>query len=173
MKLKFLNFLVGKNVSRIARVILTALGTFILTLPLFDPAGVALDPTLGDAADAVGGVSAETIQSGDFSLADLGTVLGGLVLIALSRIISWARAKNSTVTEWLAPIVGRSVPSLIRALLTAAGVFLARYTGSDMAPEAIAQMPLAEVLALALPILIGNVFSAIEDGKKNPKPVLS
>lgn len=173
MKLKLLNFIVGKNVSRIVRIILTALGTFIVTLPLFDPSGVAIDPSIGDAADAVGSVSAETIKSGEFTLADLGSVVGGLLIIALSKVISYGRAKNPTVTKWLAPIVGRSIPSLIRTLLTATGVILARYTGSDLAPDAIAHQPLVEVLALALPILIGNVFSTLEDGKKNPKPVIS
>lgn len=173
MKLKLLNLVVGKNISRITRVLLTGLGALLLSLPLFDPSGIALDASLGETAEEIGGVPAEKIEAGETTVGDFFTIVGGMLLLWSSRIISRFRAQNPQVAGWLGWIIGRSIPSLIRAGLTATGVFLARWLGTDAAPEAVADLPLSQVLALALPILIGNIFSAIEDGKKNPKPTIS
>ena len=173
MKLKILNLIVGKNLSRIPRVVLTALGTYLLTLPIFDPAGAPLaDPGLAAPASEIGSVTAEQVQDG-LTLREIVQIIGGMLMIWLSRAVSFFRAKFPTLAPAVGVFVGRSIPSLIRAVLTATGVFLARFLGSDMAPEAIADMPLVELGGLILPILIGNVCSALQDGKANPKPLIS
>lgn len=174
MKEKLLKLLVGKNLPHLARVACTALGAWLLTGALFSPETVALDPSLGAAVEAIGAPSVAQVEDG-LNVGELVAAIGGALLIWVSRLLSWLRAKNY---DWLAniigPLIGRSLPSLLRAGMTSLAVVLARFAVEPgVAPEALADKPLASVLGAVAIVLFNNFLSATEDAKRNPvAPVL-
>ena len=171
MKDKLLKLIIGKNLPHVARVLVTALGAFILTGQMFtgDP---ALDPTVGDAVEQIGVPSAEQVKDG-LTIGEIVSWVSGILLMWASRAISYARAKK---LDWLAnligPLIGRSLPSFGRAALVAIAGALARFTAQpELAPEVLADQPAANVIGAVLLVLLSNVFSATEDAKRNPVPV--
>lgn len=172
MKNKIIKAVIGKNLPHVARVLMTALGAFILAGPMFTGDVPALDSTLGDAAEQVGVPSAEQVKDG-LTNGEIAGWFSGILLMWASRAISYARAKK---LDWLAnligPLIGRSLPSLIRAGLVAVAGALARFTAQpELAPDALADQPAANVIGAVLLVLLSNVFSATEDAKRNPVPV--
>lgn len=169
MKEKLIQLVVGKNIPHLARVAITALGAWLLTGSLFSPDTVALDPSIGDAIVEVQAPSAEQVQTG-LEVKEIFGIIGGFGLIWLSRFLSYLRAKKlDWLANWIGPLIGRSLPSLLRAGMTIAAAAFARFTAQpDLAPEAFADMPLASALAAGLLIVANNIFSATEDAKRNP-----
>lgn len=171
MKEKIVSYLIGKNLPHLARVIVTGLGFLLLSLPLFDGKAVAIDPSLVEAIEATDAPSRAEVEDG-LTLNEIVGALLGVMLIWTSRVISRIRAINPQVGTWLGGFIGRSWSSFGRAMLTGAGVLVARWIGSDAPPEVIVDTPLDSILgqglALLVPILLGNVWSKKEDGKTNP-----
>lgn len=163
------HFFIGKNLPSFARAIATFVGTVLLSTVVFDPGGVALDPALGEAADNLAVPSAAQIQDG-VTFGEALSVVGGILLIWVSRFTSFLRAKNlPRVAKYVGPLIGRSIPSLIRAALTAVSAGLAYLTASPAArPEDLADQPLTLGIGAALSFLMARVLSATEDAKRNP-----
>jgi len=166
---KIIAFFVGKNVPSLARALVTMLGTLLLASGLFDPAGVPLDPALADAAGQVEAVTPDQVKDG-LTVGETVQVVMGILLLWASRLNSFLRAKNlDGVAKALGWLIGRSVPSLIRAGLTSCSALLAYLTATpDVAPDVIANHPLSSIAAAVLTFGLGRVMSAIEDGKRNP-----
>jgi len=169
MKKFALKILVGKNIPHLARLAMTALGSLILTSSLFSPETVALDPALGEAATQIQVPSEAEVKDG-LTGGELAGVALGLLLVWASRLLSFARAQN---LDWLAkiagPFIGRSVPSLFRAILIAIGAAGAWFTKEPAAaPEVIADHPLSTLLASVMSVLFANFLSSTEDAKRNP-----
>lgn len=171
MKEKIVSYLIGKNLPHLARVLMTALGALLLTLPLFDGKAEAIDPSLIEAIEATDAPSRAEVEDG-LTLSEVAGAILGFLLIWASRLVSWVRSINPQVGAWIGAFIGRSWPSLGRALLTGAGVVTARWIGSDNPPEVIVNTPLDSLigqgLALLVPIILGNIWSKTEDGKRNP-----
>jgi len=169
MKDKLLKLIVGKNLPHLARVAITALGAWLLTGALFSPDTTALDPAIGDAIAEVHAPSAEQVRDG-LDIGEIFGVVGGTFLIWLSGFLSYLRGRNyDWLANWLGPIIGRSLPSLLRAGMTVLAAAFARFTAQpELAPEAFAQMPAATAIGAVLLVIANNVFSASEDAKRNP-----
>lgn len=162
-------FVIGKNLPSFARSIATFIGTLLLSTVVFDPGGVALDPSLGDAADVIAVPSAAQIQDGA-TFGETLSVLGGILLIWGSRFVSFLRAKNlDRVAGYVGPFIGRSIPSLLRAALTALSAGLAYLTASPAArPEDLVNQPITLGIGAVLSFILARVMSATEDAKRNP-----
>lgn len=166
-----LKLVVGKNIPHIARVVVTFVGGLLLATPLFSPDTVALDPGVGSAITEIGAPSAAEVKDG----LNVGELIGaglGLVAIWVSAFVSYLRAKNY---DWLAnligPLIGRSLPSLGRRVLVILAALLARASAQpEMAPEALANLPVATALGSVLLVAFANLWSATEDAKRNPVP---
>lgn len=169
MKDLLYNLVIGKNLPHAGRWLATFVGSLFLTGALFSPETTALDASLADAAIAVQAPSAAQVEDGLTVQETFGTI-GGFLLIWGSRLVSFFRAKN---LDWVARIfgvfIGRSIPSGLRALMVIAAGALARFTAQpELAPEVLAQMPLANVLTAIALVIFANLTSATEDAKRNP-----
>lgn len=166
---KILVFVVGKNLPHLVRLIMTWLGAFILAGPVFDSGGIPLDPALADAAIAAGVPAAAQVQDG-LTVGEVFSVVSGMLLIWGSRLMSLVRASR---VDWLAgiigPLIGRSLPSLLRAALVAVSGFLVRYTGEGaFGVDSLSGANVGAVVLAVLSVLFANWFSHVEDGNRNP-----
>jgi hypothetical protein len=166
---KLIKFIVGKNAASLGRAIATFVGTLLLSTALFDPAGVPIDPALADAAGQVPAVTVDQVKDGLDVQETLNIILGTLLLWA-SRLVSWLRAKNKDgLAKWLGWLIGRSVPSLMRFLLTGASALVAYLTANPgVAPEWIKEQPLSWVFVSLVTFALARFNSATEDAKRNP-----
>lgn len=171
MKALILKLLVGKNAPALGRALAQLLAGAILASVLF-AAGASPDlpPIAGDDPALVEAYrdtapSAAEIRDG-LDVSELVRILVAFLIVWVARLNSWLRARN---LDWLAKaigfLVGRSVPSLIRCLMdVAAGGLL--YLG--IARPDVAAMPLAGVGEALILFAASRLFSAIEDGNRNP-----
>lgn len=169
LKNKVIALIVGKNLPHLARLIATWLGSLLLLTPLFSSNAHPLDPSLVDVAGSIHAPSAAAVQDG-LTMGEISATIAGLLAIWASRLISWFRAKN---LDWLGSkigfLIGRSLPSLGRAILVGISALLARSgIQPDAAPDALSKMPLANLIGAVLAVLIANLMSATEDAKRNP-----
>lgn len=169
MKEKLIKFVVGKNLPHLARVACTFIGSALLATAVFSPEAAPLDAGVGEVIEQVPVPSAEGVRDGLTVGETVASVVGLLALWA-SRLMSWLRARNY---DWAAriagPLIGRSLPSFFRFLLVAAAGLLARLTAQpELAPEALANMPLATALGAIGAVLLANWSSATEDAERNP-----
>lgn len=169
MKEFIIKLIVGKNLPHLGRVAVTALGSLLLSTALFSPETAALDSTLGEAVELIGAPAASDIDEG-VTFGEFARAILGIGLIWFSRFLSYLRAKN---LDWLAnlvgPLLGRSVPSLIRALLVGVGTTMAYFTKEpSAAPEILADQPVASLVTAAGSFLLANFLSGTEDAKRNP-----
>lgn len=169
MKDLLFKLIIGKNLPHFARWLATGLGAILLTGPLFSPKTEALDAGLGPAAVEIGAPSADQVQDG-MTVGELMAALGGTALIWSSRFISWMRARNLTgLARLIGPLIGRSIPSALRALMVIIAGALARFTAQpEIAPDVLAGMPVANVIGSVLLVMFANLMSATEDAKRNP-----
>lgn len=170
MKALLLKLFVGKNAPSLARALVTMFGGFILGSVLYTagalPDGLLYpspeDAALAEAYNNV--VPGQAEVSDGLTVEETVRVAFGFLLIWVARLTSYLRAKH---LDWLANIIGlvigRSVPSLLRSAMTATSGLLL-YIGVTASPN----LPLAGVGEAFILFVLGRVFSAIEDGKRNP-----
>jgi len=153
--LNLLRPLIGKNVQSLARAASTFIGTALVSVGALEAAQTA-----------------DGVQVGE-----LFQILGGISLIAISRLASWLRAKEgisssvlAPIAETLGPIVGRSIHSLTRAALTAASAWLATTglvkPGTDGAE--LGNMDLEHLLGAVFLFVLARVYSYIQDRGRKP-----
>ncbi len=170
MKTQLIKFIIGKNTASLARAAATFVGSLLLASALFNGEGVALDPSIGgDAAVQANAPDAAAVKDG-LTLGELASGTAGLILIWGSRFVSWLRARNlGWAARGVGFLIGRSVPSLIRAMLTAFAGGLAYLTGNPAeAPEVVAEHPVASVFAAMISFGMARWMSATEDAERNP-----
>jgi hypothetical protein len=171
MKSLLFKILVGKNAPSLGRALAALVVGAILASVLFaSGSSPELPPIPGDDPALVEAYqqhvpSAAEVRDG-LTVDELVRVAIAFLIFWVARLNSWLRARN---LDWLAKaigfLIGRSIPSLIRSLMdVAAGGLL--YLGIAR-PEA-AHMPLAGVGEALILFVASRVFSAIEDGKRNP-----
>lgn len=151
--LKLIRPLIGKNLPSLARSLATLAGSGLVTIGALEASQVA-----------------DGVQVGE-----LFQILSGLVLIGISRMSSWLRAKEgisssvlSPIVESIGPVVGRSVSSFIRAAMTAVAGWLA---GAGLIEEGttgpeLGNLDLETIITAALAFLLARVFSFIQDKGK-------
>lgn len=169
LKLWAVKTVVGKNLPHLGRLCATLVGAFILAGPLYDAKTEALDPAVQEGAEQIQVPDATTVAQ-DPTVGTGVQALLGVLLIWGSRVVSWLRAKNlPSLAKWCGWLIGRSLPSMGRSILVVGAGMLARFTAQqEMSPEDLAGTPLAAIFASVLAVMAANLWSAIEDGKRNP-----
>lgn len=148
--LKLIHPFIGKNAASLARAAATLIGTGLVSIGALEAS---------QAADGV-------------QIAELFQILGGLALVAASRMTSWLRAKEgisssvlAPAAEFLGPIVGRSLHSFARAAMTAVAGWLAAAglveKGTD--EVALGNMDLEHLLVSIILFLVARVYSYLQD----------
>lgn len=148
--LKLIRPLIGKNVASLARAAATLIGTGLVSIG-------ALEATQ----------TADGVQIGE-----LFQILGGLALVAFSRMTSWLRAKEgisssvlAPAAESMGPLIGRSLHSFTRAALTAVAGWLA---SAGLVEEgtnevSLGNMDLEHLLSAVFFFVIARVYSYLQD----------
>lgn len=169
LKLWAVKTVVGKNLPHLGRVCATFIGALILAGPLYSAKTEALDDSLADGATQIQ-VPDPTEVAQEPTVGTGVQALVGILLIWGSRVVSWLRAKNlPTLARWSGWLIGRSLPSVGRSLLVVFAGILARFTAQqEMSPEDLSSTPMAAVFTSILAVMAANLWSAIEDGKRNP-----
>lgn len=182
LKLWIVRAFIGKNAASYGRALTHLLAGLILSSVLFQsgavdlsgapiPGSAAIDPDLREAADAVA-VSRAEIEDG-LTPEELVKVILGIALAWLSRVFSWLRARNlDVVAKVLGFIIGRSIWSLVRFLLESmAGAFVYFGVMPGASPEALAGMPVPDLLSALILFVSARLLSGTEDAKRNPNPL--
>lgn len=170
MKSLIFKLFVGKNSASLGRAAATMLGGVILGSVLYSSGNlpdILAHPAPDDVvlADAFNEVvpSADEVKDG-LTVEETVRTGFGFLLIWVSAFISYLRAKN---LDWLAnilgPLIGRSIPSLVRRSMTAVSGMLL-YLGIQGSTD----LPLAGVGESIILFVLGRALSAWEDGKRNP-----
>jgi hypothetical protein len=150
--LNLLRPLIGKNIASLLRSLVTLLGGFLVTVGLLTAAQTA-----------------DGIQVGEVI-----SVIGGALLMLTSRLINWIRARTlfgrslSPAADFLGPIIGRSLHSLTRAIMTAlAGGLIAieAVPAGATAPQ-IEALDVVNVLVALVLWAIGRIYSYFQDKPK-------
>lgn len=166
--------LVGKNAPSLGRALAAIVVGAILASVLFANGTPELPPIPGDDPALIEAYqehapSAAEVRDG-LTVDELVRVGIAFLIFWVARLNSWLRARN---LDWLAKaigfLIGRSIPSLIRSLMdVAAGGLL--YLGI-VQPD-LAHLPLGAVGEALILFVASRLFSAIEDGKRNPVPAV-
>lgn len=165
IKTWIINAFVGKNAASWGRSVSTWLGGLLLASALFSSTPAPIDPSLGDAVVAVQAPLADQVTDG-LTVEEGFRAGAGLLLIWLSRLISWFRARK---LDWLANamgfLIGRSADSAIRAAMTAVSGLLTYigYTGG-------LKGHLGELAGAVILYVVARLYSAAQDSKANPVP---
>jgi hypothetical protein len=147
---KALRVLIGKNVPSLARWAQTALGAWLVTLGLMDPA---------------------TAENG-FTLGELVMSLGGVFLVLESRFNNWWRGRNlyGVNLSPLGSVIGRSGLSLVRAVLNMLSAWLVTVGAFDMEPAALEALPFDAVITGIVGMLVTRLMSWAEAWLKGELP---
>lgn len=160
-----LRFIIGKNSFHIARKIQTFLGGLLMSSVLFTG---EIDPSLAEnAGHFIEPVTQAEIKDG-LTLGEVMRVVAGFALWWGSRIISYFRARNrDVVAKFAGIIIGRSIHSLYRSLMTLAASALT-FLGISGTGDGLLETPLVTIIGAAL-LLAGNGLSSFfQDSKPNP-----
>lgn len=154
-----LKLIIGKNTPALVRRIVTWIGAALVALAATHAAG-PLDPSLG-AASSLGDISAENL-----TLGQVVQVVTGLLMIYASRLMSFLRARRlDLVASWVGPLIGRSIPQLLGAGLTAVSGWLAVLGINSEDP---ASLPVATIIGAIVSWALAAALSAWEDERRNP-----
>lgn len=154
-----LQWVVGKNAAHIARKLQTFIGGFLLSSALFEPGSIdsAINPDgyipliPGEISDGL--TTGETVRA-----------IIGFILIWGSRVISYLRARNlDWAAEWVGLLIGRSIHSLTRALMTVYASILA-YLGIQGGES----MDIEKLLTAAIVLVVNGIYSKWQDEQDNP-----
>lgn len=163
--IKIIQFVIGKNSAHIARKLSTWIGGFLL-------ASIALPIDPGIPMEGFEGLTPEEINDG-LTMGELFRGMIGFAMFGASRAMSFFRARKlDWLAEWFGLLIGRSVHSLYRALLTVTSSFLlwAGFNGGT-GEEGLLASPLANIIAGLIAFLIAGIYSSLQDGKQNPVEV--
>jgi len=157
-----LKVLIGKNSASLIRRIVTWIGAILV--------GVAIKVGGHPDAEPIPGVTLPGAGdlSGDMSVGDMLTAIIGVLLIWVSRFMSFLRARNlDWVAEWVGPLIGRSVPQLLGAGLAVVSGILGYVGYQDMEGTDLGTMPVTTLVGAVVAWMASAALSAFEDGTRN------
>jgi len=154
-----LQWVVGKNSAHIARKIQTFIGGFLLSSALFKPGSIDGAIELEGYTPLIPAEISDGLTTGETMRAII-----GFILIWASRVISYLRARNlDWAAEWVGLLIGRSVHSLARALMTVYAAMLG-YLGI----QGDQGMDLEKLLTAAIVLVVNGIYSKWQDEQANP-----
>jgi len=147
--LNLLRPLIGKNIASLLRSLVTLLGGFLVGLGLL---------TATQTADGI-------------QVGEVVSVIGGALLMLASRLINWIRARTlfgrslSPAADVLGPLIGRSLHSLTRAILTAlaGGLIAIEAAPVGATSPQIEALDVVNVLSALVLWGIGRIYSYFQE----------
>lgn len=159
--LKIIQHIVGKNSAHIARKISTWIGGLLMVSVAYP-----IDPAI--ATEGFENLTPAEINDG-LTMGELFRGIIGFAMFGASRAMSFLRARNlDWLAKWFGLLVGRSVHSLLRALLTVTSSFFVWIGFNGGTEEGLLASPVTNIIGGIITLLATGLYSSIQDSRKNP-----